>query len=313
LGVLIFVHALALIAPLLPLKSPSQTDIRSALEAPTLEGIWENGSERHADLHGATANGLLASARSFLFGTGTLGPILGTDSLGRCVLSRLIFGARLSLAVGLLASAVSLLVGVLYGGIAGYCRGRIDQVMMRFVDVLYSLPLMFMVMFIVAMLRGIKEARPDFALSQIFVLFLVIGAISWLTLARMVRSEVISLRETEFVLASVAAGSPPSRVLLRHMLPNVLPVVLVTLTLTVPRVMLFEAYLSFLGLGVEAPDVSWGLLARQGFDAMTAVHSSPWLILVPGIAFAVTLLSMNLLGDGLRDALDPRLKQRGSP
>jgi len=140
------------------------------------------------------------------------------------------------------------------------------------------------------------------------VLFAVIGATSWLTMARIVRGGVLSLSKMEFMEAARAAGSTPLTILRRHVLPNITPVVLVTLTLTIPRVMLFEAFLSFLGLGVEAPDVSWGVLARQGFDALTAVHSSLWLILFPGLAFASTLLAINLLGDRMRDALDPRLR-----
>jgi oligopeptide transport system permease protein len=303
---------IAIIVPFLPLLPPAETNLRNVLHPPSFDVVWTELAKPHAmDLSDPVSRGLF-HLRQMCFDRSTQGPILGTDSLGLCILSRLLWGARLSLGVGFVATALSLLIGVLYGGIAGYARGRTDQLMMRFVDVLYSLPLMFMVMFIVAIIRGARESNPDFEFSQILVLFLVIGAISWLTLARMVRSQVLSLRETEFVLASVAAGATPGQVLVRHLLPNVMPVILVTLTLTVPRVMLFEAYLSFLGLGVESPDVSWGLLARQGFDAMTAVHSSPWLIVVPGLAFALTLLSMNLLGDGLRDALDPRLRQRGS-
>ena len=301
---------LAIITPLLPLTPPHRSRLNEQLEPPSFTPLWRDDTD---PLEIKTADPLskgLLHARKALFGNRSLGPILGTDALGRCLLSRLLWGARLSLAVGLVASIISLIIGVLFGGIAGYRGGKTDQIMMRFVDVLYALPLMFMVIFVVALLRGLRESKPELEIPQVLVLFAVIGGISWLTMARIVRGQVMSIKNSDFVSAAVLAGSPPLRVLFVHLLPNALPVILVTLTLTIPRVMLFEAYLSFLGLGVESPDVSWGLLARQGFDALTAVHTSPWLILFPGLAFAATLLSMNVLGDGLRDAMDPKLKRR---
>lgn len=307
---LLALGVLALAVPFIPLSPPARPRLLERLQPPGFQTLWRESSDVRQIAANDPLGTLLLDLRFRCFGDGEIGPVLGTDALGRCVLSRLLWGARLSLAVGLAASLVSLALGVLYGGIAGYAGGRTDQIMMRFVDVLYALPLMFMVMFIVAILRGLREQRPDIEVSQVLVLFMVIGAISWLTLARIVRSGVLSLRRSEFVLAARACGTPPGRILSGHILPNVMPLVLVALSLTVPRVMLFEAYLSFLGLGVEAPDVSWGLLARQGYDAMTAVHTSPWLIYAPGVAFLLTLLSMNVLGDGLRDALDPRLRAR---
>jgi oligopeptide transport system permease protein len=217
---------------------------------------------------------------------------LGTDKLGRDLLSRILYGGRISLLVGVAATAVSLTIGVLYGTISGYVGGKTDRVMMRLVDILYSLP--FVVFVILLMV---------FFGRHIVLLFVAIGAVEWLTMARIVRGQVLSLRKQEFIEACISLGLPFRRILLRHMIPNVLGPVIVYTTLTIPAVMLLEAFLSFLGLGVQPPMSSWGLLIKDGAEMM---EEAPWLLIFPGTLFALSLFSLNFLGDGLRDALDPK-------
>lgn len=190
--------------------------------------------------------------------------------------------------------------------------GRVDRLMMRLVDILYSVPFIFVVIFIITIVsaepvRNVLENR--WGLNRIMIFFLVVGAIYWLTMARVVRGQVISLRHELFVEAARALGASWWRILFRHILPNLVSVVVVYLTLTIPRVILFEAFLSFLGLGVEPPDVSWGLLANEGLQAITPLKIYWWLVVFPGLALALTLFALNFLGDSLRDALDPRLKR----
>ena len=217
---------------------------------------------------------------------------LGTDRLGRDMLARVMVGGRISLLVGLAATFVSLTIGVLYGTTAGYLGGKTDAVMMRLVDILYALPfLIFVILMMVFFGRDIR------------LIFLAIGAIEWLTMARIVRGQVMSIRKQEYIEACIALGLPVYKILFKHVAPNVLGPVIVYATLTVPAVMLLEAFLSFLGLGVQEPMCSWGSLIQEGSSFM---EGAPWLILIPGFFFSVTLFSLNFLGDGLRDALDPR-------
>jgi oligopeptide transport system permease protein len=254
----------------------------------------------------------MVRTRYALFGDRQLNALCGRDLLGRDVLSRILWGARVSLIVGLVATLVSLVIGVTYGAVAGYLGGWVDNLMMRIVDVLYSIPFIFVVIFIITVLNEPSLARQlaYYGVSKITVFYFVVGAIYWLTMARVVRGQVISLKTEPFVEAARTLGAGKARIIFRHLLPNVASIVLVYLTLTIPRVMLFEAFLSFLGLGVEAPDVSWGLLAKEGIEVLTPVRIYWWLVLFPSLALGATLLALNFLGDGLRDALDPRLRDR---
>lgn len=221
----------------------------------------------------------------------------GTDNLGRDLFARTTYGGRISLAVGLLATLVSLLIGVSYGMIAGYTGGRIDSFMMRGVDVLYSLPFIIFVILLMVLFG-----------RNFLLLFIAIGAVEWLTMARITRAQTLNLKNTEFIEAARALGYSHLRIIFRHILPNLLGPIIVYATLTVPAVMLLEAVLSFLGLGVQSPMSSWGSLIKEGAEKMDA---APWLLLFPGLFFCVTLFALNFLGDGLRDALDPKSSQDG--
>ncbi len=217
---------------------------------------------------------------------------LGTDQLGRDLLVRVLYGGRISLGVGLCATFVALTIGVVYGAVAGYLGGRADAVMMRLVDIIYALPFTIFVILLMVFLG-----------RNIILLFVAIGAVEWLTMARIVRSQIMSLKKMEFIEAARTLGFSHSRIIFRHLLPNALGPIIVYTTLTIPAVMLLEAFLSFLGLGVQPPMSSWGTLIKDGAEKMEEYW---WLLVFPGALFSLTLFSLNFLGDGLRDALDVR-------
>lgn len=218
--------------------------------------------------------------------------LMGTDTSGRDLMTRIMIGGRISLLVGLLATFVSLVIGVAYGTIAGYAGGRVDNVMMRFVDILYSLPFVFFVILLVVYFGR------DFVL-----IFVAIGAVEWLDMARIVRGQTLAIKRREYVEAAHALGVGPGGILRRHIVPNILGPVVVFMTLLVPKVILLESFLSFLGLGVQAPLTSWGVLIAEGANN---IQNSPYLILFPSLFFVATLFCLNFIGDGLRDAFDPR-------
>jgi oligopeptide transport system permease protein len=352
LAFLVVLALLAFLTPALPLQSPSQQDVRARQflgpsTDPIRLQIEDSQKERHplSDLlreHAekvAAAQGnaetlaalqnshpyrtlwhnpgpltrLLLDVRMAIFGDWCLPSLCGTDQLGRDVLARLFWGARVSLMVGITATLVSLLIGVTYGATAGYIGGTVDAVMMRIVDMLYSIPFLFVVILLITVLSAeqIKRAYLEpYGINSIVIFYIVIGAIYWLTMSRVVRGQVITLKNEQFIDAARTAGAGTGRIIFLHLIPNVLGIVIVYLTLTIPSVMLFEAILSFLGLGVRPPDVSWGLLADEGVKVITPIKTYWWLVLFPSTALALTLFALNFLGDGLRDAFDPRLKNR---
>jgi len=218
--------------------------------------------------------------------------LLGTDVFGRDMLTRIMYGGRVSLLVGFIATSVALVIGVSWGAVAGYAGGNLDAFMMRLVDILYALPFMIFIILLMVVFG-----------KNLLLLFFAIGAVEWLTMARIVRGQVMTLKKQEFIEAAHSMGLPKQIIIVRHIVPNAIGPIIVYATLTVPNVMLLEAFLSFLGLGIQPPESSWGLLINYGVETM---EEYPWLLIFPGLALTITLFALNFLGDGLRDALDPK-------
>jgi len=327
-GSLLFLTVLSLVSaatPVFPLQAPRTVQTKRSFARPTMSPLFAPSAawvddEGNVDKVALEAgfgklNGFdrtLAGIRAKIFGRWECTSWCGTDNLGRDILARLFWGSRVSLIVGLVAGLVSLVIGVSYGAISGYLGGWVDALMMRIVDILYAIPFLFVVILLLTVIDSEKwkKALLEHGLDRMTVFFLIVGAIFWLTMARVVRGQVLSLKTEQFVEAARTIGCGKMRIIFLHLVPNLLSVIIVYLTLTIPRVMLFEAFLSFLGLGVQAPDVSWGVLASEGTQSITPIVFDWWLVVFPGLALATTLFALNFLGDGLRDALDPRLKNR---
>ena len=219
----------------------------------------------------------------------------GTDNLGRDIFIRVLYGARISLAIGIVASLLILFIGVIYGGIAGFCGGKIDRIMMNIVDILYSVPTLLYVILLMVILK-----------PGLINIFIALGIGYWLQMARIVRGQILSMKEQEFILAARTIGVSKKRILFRHLLPNAMGAIIVTMTLAIPDAIFTEAFLSFIGLGVSAPMASWGVLASEGVNNLRAY---PFQLFFPAVAISVTMLAFNFLGDGLRDVLDPKMRR----
>lgn len=219
----------------------------------------------------------------------------GTDNLGRDIFIRVLYGARISLAIGIVASLLNLFIGVIYGGISGFCGGKIDRIMMNIVDILYSVPTLLYVILLMVILK-----------PGLINIFIALGIGYWLQMARIVRGQILSMKEQEFILAARTIGVSKKRILFRHLLPNAMGAIIVTMTLAIPDAIFTEAFLSFIGLGVSAPMASWGVLASEGVNNLRAY---PFQLFFPAVAISITMLAFNFLGDGLRDVLDPKMRR----
>ena len=242
--------------------------------------------------------------------------LLGADFMGRDVLSRIIYGTRISLSVGIIGALTSFIIGILYGVISGYYGGKVDNIMMRFVDIMYGFPTLLLIILMMVLFKSTFAittpgtiagtlSEIDKAFGGLFFIFIGIGITAWIGMARIARGMALSLREKEFVEAARATGNSNIQIMMKHILPNLIGPCVVAVTLRIPRFITFEAFLSFIGLGVNPPIPSWGMMISEGY---TAIRSNPHLALYPGIALAITMMAFNFLGDGLRDALDPRMK-----
>ena len=259
LGIIIFISLLAILGPMLSPYSYSDQSLTDANQPPSA-AHW-----------------------------------FGTDNLGRDLATRVCYGARISLSIGIVASLINLGIGVLYGGISGYFGGKIDSVMMRIVDILYGIPLLLYVILLMVVLK-----------PGLMNVFIALGLVYWLRMARIVRAQVLGLKELEYVLAARILGASHQRLIFGHLLPNSLGPIIVTLTLSIPEAIFTEAFLSFIGLGVSAPMASWGVLASEG---VVTLRSYPFQLFAPAVAISLTMLGFNFFGDGLRDALDPRMRR----
>jgi oligopeptide transport system permease protein len=315
----------SLFAPLFPFPSPTALALQLEPQPPVApwdvlgRGGWT--ADEFFDTDAATGertrrdgvswlDAQMVRVRAAVFGDWQTGNWLGTDAKGRDVLARIVWGSRVSIQVGLVATLCSLIIGVTYGALAGLLGGRVDNAMMRLVDILYSIPFIFLVIFVLTLIMEMRSELEDHGIEFMHVFYVILGAIYWLTMARVVRGQVLSLKNSEFIEAARVLGASTRRILFVHLMPNVLSVVIVYLTLTIPAVMLFEAFISFLGLGVQPPEISWGLLAVASVEAINPVHSYWWEVVWIALAMGVTLLALNVLGDGVRDALDPKLRGR---
>ena len=302
----------SLLAPLLPLPSFSAMALQAepAPPVPPWRELFRRGyAGESADL--SRIDERLVEVRRAVFGDLQTAPWLGTDAKGRDLLARVVWGSRTSILAALAAAVACLVLGVLVGAVAGLSGPRTDHAMMRAVDGLQSLPFVFLVIFLVGLVSEYRaELEARFGVGREAVFYAVLGAVSWLSTARIVRGQVRILRRAPFVEAARVSGAGAPRILLAHVLPNVLPVVVVSLTLAIPSVMLTEAFLSFLGLGIEPPRVSWGILAAEGIEALSPLRISWWLVAAPALAMGSVLFALQVVGDGLRDALDPRIARR---
>ncbi|MCL2719757.1 MAG: ABC transporter permease [Treponema sp.] len=309
--IVLFYFVLSLAAPLLPLYPYERQEMRHIYLPPsfdtagnvmirvqenylsrlmTAEGRTQYTEKEQNELDAMKLDALTDPVHKRIY-------LLGTDILGRDILSRAIYGGRISLGIGLVGTITALLIGIAWGAIAGYNGGRVDNVMMRIVDIIYGLPYMMVVIVFMALFGG----------RSIYLLFIAIALVSWLTISRVVRGQIISLKNSEFIEAAKSIGAGTPRIIAKHLLPNTLGIIIIYSTLSFPGFIMSESFLSFLGLGVSAPMSSWGSLIDEGVKSMELY---PWLLIVPAAMMTVFLFAMNFLGDGLRDAFDPQGKNR---